>query len=65
MQEKEGNPDCEHQWVYDNAVILTNPPLYHKICKLCGRVEHERGRMEENDDFEQIHREFHGGWANP
>lgn len=39
---REGNPDCSHQWEYDDEVVLTYPPTFHKICVLCGRVEHEQ-----------------------
>jgi hypothetical protein len=29
-----------HCWVVDDVVSATNPPLYHRRCKHCPRVEH-------------------------
>ena len=61
MDERQGNnPDCKHEWVYDDWVVLSNPPIYHRICKLCGRLEHEYGRRMESSKFGEINEEFHG-----
>ena len=61
MKEKPGDPDCDHEWKYDNKVIQTAPPTYHKICKKCGRVEHERGKSRSRGkSFDDYHEEFHG-----
>ena len=38
-QIREGKPDCKHEWVYNNMVYTTNPPIVYRICKHCGRVE--------------------------
>ena len=58
MKEHEGNPDCKHEWVTENAVICTNPPMWHRICKKCGRVEHVRGEVI-RDSFTEIYNQFH------
>ena len=60
MDAKEGNPNCNHEWVFDNVVICTNPPIYHKICKLCGRVEHEFGVAVDYSEFGDFYEKFHG-----
>lgn len=31
---------CEHEWVYENAILTSMPPQQNKICNKCG----ERGR---------------------
>jgi len=58
MEEQEGDINCKHEWVYDNAVVLTCPPTYHKVCRRCGRLEHERGDYSYND-FDEIYQKFH------
>ena len=60
MEEREGNPQCQHKWEYDDIVIDTNPPMYHKICKKCGRLEHEYGSVIEPSAFEEIYKKFWG-----
>ena len=59
--EKEGNPNCNHgEWEYDDAVIYTYPPTYHKICKLCGRIEHETSKLLNLSKFNEVYKKFHG-----
>jgi hypothetical protein len=31
--------ECNHEWVYSPLVIATNPPIYRKICRKCGKKE--------------------------
>ena len=38
-QVREGDPNCKHEWIYDDMVYTTNPPIIYRICKFCGRVE--------------------------
>ncbi len=59
MEEKPGDINCKHEWVYDAMVIGTNPPIYHKICSKCGRVEHEFGRAIEYSGFNKLYNKFH------
>ena len=57
--EREGNKDCEHEWVYSNWVVATYPATSHKICKKCGRVEHEQAKLQpKKDTFEEIYKKF-------
>jgi len=58
---KEGNHDCDHNWEYDDAVILTNPPMCHKICTKCGRVEHETSTLPQPSRFMELYTDFWGG----
>lgn len=60
--EHEGDPTCEHQWVTDNLVVCTDPPLWHRICQRCGRVEHVDGqRTPIREAFGDIYDRF---WTN-
>lgn len=64
--EQEGNPHCEHHWVYDCLIVATNPPISHKICVICGRVEHEQGSIISLDlPFDDIYRKFHREKVTP
>ena len=60
--EKEGNflGNHEHEWEYDGVVIYTYPPTYHKICKLCGRIEHETSKLLNLSKFNEVYKKFHG-----
>lgn len=58
MEERDGNPKCKHKWVYDDIVIDTNPPTYHKICENCGRLEHEIGKEVVYNNFNEIYNSF-------
>ena len=59
--EKEGDLSFnhKHKWIYDSTIIYTNPPIRHKICKLCGRVEHESEKYIEFSNFDEIYEKFH------
>ena len=62
MKEKEGDMNCKHEWCFDNMIIATNPPIYHKICKKCGRVEHVEGNyFEARNEFDDIYKKFYEG----
>lgn len=39
---------CQHEWEM-GGVALSNPPIAHRTCRLCGRDESSRG----NDPWEQ------------
>ena len=54
-----GNPDCRHTWVYDDAVICTLPPICHRICSQCGRVEHVQGELSQVSVYEEFYGKFH------
>jgi hypothetical protein len=50
---------CKHEKVYSNTVLLTDPPQYQWICRLCGKEginkgtsdnEYERLKKEKKDD---------------
>ena len=58
MKEQEGDINCKHEWVHDNVVVDTNPPTYHKVCRRCGRVEHETRDYSYND-FDKVYHRFH------
>lgn len=64
MDERPGNPECRHEghWVYNDIVIDTNPPIGHRVCKLCGRLEHVQvGKMICLSPFLGVLRNFEGG----
>jgi len=56
MSEKLTEEEClkigGHCWVVDNYVVLTNPPIYHRRCKHCGKVQegHSQPRVRWADD---------------
>jgi len=55
-----GNPNCAHFWIYDDTrVIATNPPIIHKICVYCGRIEHETGSHSDHREFQRIYEKFY------
>lgn len=59
--EKEGNnPNCQHKYIYDNWVVMTSPPIHHKICVFCGQVVEEYTPYEFHGDYQQVFKEFHG-----
>jgi len=57
--EHKGKPSCRHTWVYDDVTICTNPPMGHRICSQCGRVEHIRGKMLSEGTFGDMYDKFH------
>ena len=65
MDERPGNPECQHEWVTDDIVIATNPPLYHRICERCGRVEHINGAEILPSRFGEIFQKFHSAKETP
>ena len=54
-EERKGNPNCKHTWVHDNKIICTNPPMGHRICSQCGRVEHTGGEISFEPTFEELY----------
>ena len=59
MEEQAGNVQCQHKWVRDNITIDTLPPMYHRICSLCGRIEHAQEPMTNDKTFNEVFRQFH------
>ena len=58
--EKAGYGECkEHDWVYANTVVMTHPPIYHRICSKCGQVEEQRPICVHEPDYDTIFRQFH------
>lgn len=49
---------CKHEWVYSNSVLMSNPPIYKKICRLCGEEEYERKEVKREETYEQIQERF-------
>ena len=50
---------CRHEWVYSNIVLLSNPPIYQKICKLCGLEELQFGVYSgAKEEYSQIKAKF-------
>lgn len=36
---------CQHVWQWSDMVLMSNPPIYSRTCKLCGekqRISHGR-----------------------
>ena len=59
--EKPGKPDCKHEYVYSNQVVLTYPEIYHRICKHCGQVEELQDELPPREpSFEELSRQFWG-----
>ncbi len=55
----EGDPNCKHEWVYSDYVLCAYPAVHPKICRLCGRVEHERDSLPEDETFRVLMERFH------
>ena len=58
---KDGDLNCNHQWEYDDIVICTNPPITHRICIKCGRVEHKSDAIIEPSKFNEVYQRFYSG----
>jgi len=58
--ERPGDPNCIHEWVYDPWVVATYPATYHKICKRCGRLVHERREAlpMHDESYEELKKHF-------
>lgn len=39
--EREGDVNCHHIWLFGIYYSTFEPPTIHKMCKLCGRIEHD------------------------
>ena len=51
----------EHDWVYANHVLMSNPPQYPKICRKCGKEGCDRGEfVQMGNEYEEIQRKFRG-----
>lgn len=60
--ETPGDPQCHHEWVYGDLIHPMDPPIRHKICKKCGRVEHEMEKREDRrSSFDGLYDRFHRG----
>ena len=53
--------ECNHKWVYSNNVLLSNPPIYKKICKICGKQELEREKIKNDETYDEIIVRFKSG----
>jgi len=53
--------DHEHDWVYSPWVAATLPPIYTKICKICGKIEEEQPTYHISETYDEIFKKFHGG----
>lgn len=38
----EQQKNCDHDWVYSNYMLTSNPPQCDKICKKCGLIGRDR-----------------------
>lgn len=41
-----GYPAHDHLWIDDDAVVLTNPVIYHRTCERCGLRQERRGNSD-------------------
>ena len=53
--------ECNHEWVYSDRVLTSNPPIYEKICKICGEQEYERKTIKKEETYDEILRRFNSG----
>jgi len=37
-----------HQWEETGEIILTNPPISHRVCRVCGKQQESRTIREED-----------------
>jgi len=51
--------DCNHDKVYADYVLLTNPPQYPWICRKCGKKDVDiETYYDENESYSDIEKRF-------
>lgn len=58
MPDVRDDNDCNHEWVYDGALLLSFPAVYKRICKKCGKMESGSG-WGESDNYSEVVKKFH------
>jgi len=49
---------CDHEKVYANYVLTSNPPQYPWICKKCGEKGIDRGSYYNANAYDELVKEF-------
>lgn len=49
---------CEHDWVYEDKISLSNPPQVKRICKICGLIENVAVKTVKEETFTEIQEKF-------
>ncbi len=51
---------CDHKWIYENKILLSNPPQRNRICSNCGKEERIVCGIPEpyEDTYERIKNKF-------
>jgi hypothetical protein len=53
--------ECTHDWVYENKMLLTEPPKKNKICSRCGKKETVTlGARSKGPTYEELVEKFSG-----
>ena len=55
---------CQHEWVHQNSVLLSDPPRQRRICELCGHRETVTLRYGHRPSYEELVRRFADGGPN-
>lgn len=52
---------CQHNWVYEDMILCSNPPQQRRICRLCGKMETVTiGTCQmPNSEYQELFKKFH------
>ena len=45
---------CEHEWVFENRMLLSNPPQQNKICRKCKKTSTDTIGEMTTDEYSKI-----------
>jgi hypothetical protein len=47
--------ECDHGWMYDDKMLLCNPPIQNRICRKCLKVEaYQAPTFSETETFQGL-----------
>ena len=50
---------CNHEWIYNNMILLSDPPQQQRICKNCGKQETiVTSGVSAHNDYDEIVKKF-------
>ncbi len=51
---KKEKENCEHDWVYENRLLLSDPPQRNKVCRKCGMIGRDTIGEMQTDEYSEI-----------
>jgi len=49
---------CNHNWVYDSRLLLSDPPQQDRICKECGDTDRVSLSESPHETYDEIRKRF-------